>query len=149
MPNEERIVGSHYIFNFYNDMVSLRNYYAQLAVYKKELKFKYGEEPEPKSMSEDEKKILSSLLQTVRLLTIELKVQIEALLKILKLGTLDPGTLQAYNNIVDNPIILNADIELFLKNAMDLLGNKVIQNLLRTADQVLNDASNVKQTKNS
>ena len=135
--NERKLVGSSYIVNFYQSIYQLTQSCCQYTNLLLELKSKYGEDPDPKKMVEEELNILAQSVQTVRYNSKMFYIQYKSIAPAIKMQE-DKKLEELYEVIKTTYILEDKVLTSFVIAVNKLLLNNVIKDLLITSQNLLN-----------
>lgn len=135
--NERKVVGSSYIVNFYQSIYQLTQSCCQYTNLLLELKTKYGEEPNPKKMQEEELSILANSVQTVRYHSKMFFIQYKSICPSINIPESEKLT-SLYEKVKTDYILTEESITEFVIEVNKLLLDSVIKDLLMTSQNLLN-----------
>lgn len=132
--DEKKTAAASYILKFYNDVVSLNDYYAQYLNLALELSDRYGDTFD--KASQEEKEIIARALQNVRFICHKIYVQYQSISKSLDLAK-DKYIMGDYKEIKNRFVIDRELLERFTININTVLVESVIKNLLETSQDIV------------
>lgn len=135
---ERKVAGSHYIVNFYNEIQQLNQHYSLYRNLMIEVRAKHGEDPKPESLGDEEKATVTSYAQAVRHFAHKIIIQYKSIIKATKLKE-DKAVNETYQKILKDFIIKVEDLEKFVVSINMALVNEVIQDLLISSQDLVQD----------
>lgn len=135
--NEKKTVGASYIFSFYQEINNLTDNYSIYINLLLELQSKYGLDFGDKA-GDEEKQIINNWLQTVRHHCHKAYIQYITLSPHLNIPA-DKSIEKQYSNIATKFVIDKEDLKNFVVAMNSVLVNGVIQEILSSHENYLND----------
>lgn len=135
----EKVAGTSYILNFYRDIIILTHYVAVYMNVLAELEFKYSNFDLAK-LDPEEKNLIVQNIQDVRYNANKCKIEYSSLRKKLKFEDFDHDRLVELSGKLNSPdsfVIDRHDAEAFAEAMNELLVNDVIQHVLETNQDLM------------
>lgn len=137
--DEKQKTGVSYIYTFYNNVVTLTNYYAQYLNLLLEYKMKFST-ADLQKLEEGEQKIVTGAVQICRQTVISVFIQYQSITKALKIDDSEKDKVrEQYDKIKETFIIDTQDLEDFVCLMNEVLVNNVIKNLLESNQDIISD----------
>lgn len=143
MENEQRRIGASYIFNFYNDVQTLTDYYASYRNVLSAMRKKYPS-LETEDKSDDQLKDLSDIdgqnilnaAYNVTFLLHKTYIGYKTLLPIIKI---ENEAIKKNYDLIKNAVLPNCDaVEEYVVALNQIIIDKIVQNILQTNQEIIN-----------
>ena len=136
--NEEKVAGSNYIINFFNNIQYLNHSYANYINALLELEIKYGDNPKKEGMDVNDLNNVIKIGQELRYHCHKIYIEYNSIFAVLK-QQIDEEINSTYKDFIKKDLLVGRDkAELFIIKINQVLINHVIKDLLTSSQDVFN-----------
>lgn len=143
--NDKELAAASYVYTFYVNIQQLTDTYSQYINFMIELENKYGESFINKT-PEQEKVAVQQTLQTIRHYSNKCYIQLKSMNESIKLKESENFE-ELYNHIKTTFVIDRNKLEEFVINFNKILVNSIMQNLLQTSQDLIENVYKDNETK--
>lgn len=138
---ERETSGAHYIVTFYNNIQQLNHLSSQYDNLLLEFKSKYGDNPDPKKVSDEERAVLSSVLQNIRHYAKLAYIGYKSIYPTIK-KTYSKIIEDAYIHIKEQYVIKKDVLDIYVIELNKILVEDIIRDLLLSSQDIYSQIYN-------